>query len=396
MGKPKITVVGIGPGSPEDITPAVLQAVKEADVVVGYKYYFQFIQQYVREGCPCIDTGMKRERDRALQAFELAEQGKNVVVISSGDAGIYGMAPLIYEMAKERKEGRGKATGRRAELGNERRVERDMLGPSMIACVDADYDYLIKGATETSRKVCESPYVLHTYAYSIENLQCYAPSLHNVAVMVTLNDHRIFDFEEWLSLYSEAIFPLFVWSIWHYRRPIYGNFTITDFNRTIELGGFTLSNPLGAIQNIRNKVFKKVGWLQRQYPDAKESYLALKRELLEELGVTPQTTYLYIQGHHLFDKVVVPVMQKVCTKLVRDREQEIRYQSRHSTQMHNELSCYNHSTQDIVQMLKKNMGYVQCDAFRRIQQDTERLLNVSFEKLDGSADAERLSSGGDE
>ena len=123
MGKPKITVVGIGPGSPEDITPAVLQAVKEADVVVGYKYYFQFIQQYVREGCPCIDTGMKRERDRALQAFELAEQGKNVVVISSGDAGIYGMAPLIYEMAKERRVESGKATGRRAELGNERRVE---------------------------------------------------------------------------------------------------------------------------------------------------------------------------------------------------------------------------------------------------------------------------------
>ena len=102
MSKAKITVVGIGPGSVEDITPAVMNAIKEADVVVGYKYYFQFIQQYVREGCPCIDTGMKRERDRALQAFELAEQGKNVVVISSGDAGIYGMAPLIYEMAKEK------------------------------------------------------------------------------------------------------------------------------------------------------------------------------------------------------------------------------------------------------------------------------------------------------
>lgn len=119
MGKPKITVVGIGPGSPEDITPAVLQAVKEADVVVGYKYYFQFIQQYVREGCPCIDTGMKRERDRALQAFELAEQGKNVVVISSGDAGIYGMAPLIYEMAKERRVESGECR----EESVERRVE---------------------------------------------------------------------------------------------------------------------------------------------------------------------------------------------------------------------------------------------------------------------------------
>ena len=274
--------------------------------------------------------------------------------------------------------------------------EKDILGPSMIACVDADYDYLIKGATETSRKIWQSPYVLHTYAYSIENLQCYAPSLHNVAVMVTLNVRRIFDFEEWLRLYSEAIFPLFVWSIWHYRRSIYGQFTITDFNRTIELGGFTLTNPMGAIQNIRNKVYKKVGWLQRQNPDAKESYLALKRELQEELGVTPQTTYLYIQGHHLFDKVVLPVMQKVCGKLVHDREQEIRHQSRHTTQMRNELSCYNHSTQDITQMLKKNMGYVQCDAFRRIQQDAEQLLNVGLEKLDGSADAEGLGSGGDQ
>lgn len=98
----KITVAGLGPGSPEDMTPAVLAALREADVVVGYKYYFQFVEPYLRAGCECIDTGMKRERERAEQAFQLAEQDKAVVVISSGDAGIYGMAPLIYEMAHER------------------------------------------------------------------------------------------------------------------------------------------------------------------------------------------------------------------------------------------------------------------------------------------------------
>ena len=98
----KIIVAGIGPGSKEDITPAVLEAVRSADAIVGYKYYFQFIQEYVKEGCECIDTGMKRERERAEQAFELAEQGKTVVVISSGDAGIYGMTPLVYEMQRER------------------------------------------------------------------------------------------------------------------------------------------------------------------------------------------------------------------------------------------------------------------------------------------------------
>lgn len=94
----KIIIAGIGPGSKEDITPAVLEAVREADVIVGYKYYFQFIESYVQEGCECVDTGMKKERERAEQAFSLAEQGKTVVVISSGDAGIYGMAPLIFEM----------------------------------------------------------------------------------------------------------------------------------------------------------------------------------------------------------------------------------------------------------------------------------------------------------
>ena len=98
----KIIIAGIGPGSKEDITPAVLEAVQQADAVVGYKYYFQFIESYIKPGCSCIDTGMKKERERAREAFLLAEQGKTVVVISSGDAGIYGMAPLIYEMKRQR------------------------------------------------------------------------------------------------------------------------------------------------------------------------------------------------------------------------------------------------------------------------------------------------------
>lgn len=98
----RIIVAGIGPGSQDDITPAVLEAVKISDVIVGYKYYFQFVENIIKPETICIDTGMKKERERALQAFEYAEQGKTVCVISSGDAGIYGMSPLVYEMKVER------------------------------------------------------------------------------------------------------------------------------------------------------------------------------------------------------------------------------------------------------------------------------------------------------
>lgn len=102
MSAGKIIIAGIGPGSKEDITPAVYNAVKISDIIVGYKYYFQFIEDIIMPEAQCVDTGMKKERERALQAFQYAEQNKTVCVISSGDAGIYGMAPLIYEMKTER------------------------------------------------------------------------------------------------------------------------------------------------------------------------------------------------------------------------------------------------------------------------------------------------------
>lgn len=94
-------MAGLGPGSAEDITPAVTDAIKSADVIVGYKYYFHFIEQLKRPDAICIDSGMRKERERAAEAFRYAIEGKDVVVVSSGDAGIYGMAPLIYEMRRE-------------------------------------------------------------------------------------------------------------------------------------------------------------------------------------------------------------------------------------------------------------------------------------------------------
>ena len=84
------------------------------------------------------------------------------------------------------------------------------VGDSMIACVDADYDYLLQGTTAVSKQINENPYIFHTYVYAIENYQCYAPSLHDVSVAVALNDHIIFDFQDYLRQYSETISLLFL------------------------------------------------------------------------------------------------------------------------------------------------------------------------------------------
>ena len=252
-------------------------------------------------------------------------------------------------------------------------VGQNALGPAMVACVDADYDYMLQGVTPQSKMVLDNPYVFHTYAYAIENLQCYAPSLHDVSVMVTLNDRRIFDFQDYLRQYSEAIFPLFVWSVWAYRTGNYHDFTLSDMARVIDPGGFNVFDPQPSIDHLRRKVNTKVHQLQAKYPDNKEAFLQTK-ESVKALGVTPQTTYLYVQGHSLFDNVVVPIMSKVCNRLRLERQEEISRTARHHTQRRNEMSCYEHSLQDIRQMLKKNTGYTFSEPFRRIQQDVERFL----------------------
>ncbi len=250
------------------------------------------------------------------------------------------------------------------------------LGPDMIACVDADLDYLLQGATPQSKKVIESPYVFHTYAYAIENLQCYAPSLHDTCVAVTLNDHRIFDFEDYLRQYSEAIFPLFVWSVWSYTTGRHNQFSLTEFGHVTDPGGFNVMYPQRSIDHLRKKVSVKIRQLQADFPDNKEEYLKTK-ERIKSLGVTPETTYLYIQGHHLFDTVVVPILNKVCNRLRQEREDEIARTARHHTQRRNEMSCYEHSLQDITQMLKKNTGYMHSELFLRIQQDIDSYLKIA-------------------
>ena len=247
-------------------------------------------------------------------------------------------------------------------------------GSGMIACVDADYDYLLQGVTETSRTIISNPYVLHTYVYAIENYQCYAPSLHDVCVMVTLNDHAIFDFDDYLTQYSSICFPLLVWSVWAYRTGNYPQFSITDLCRIIEPGGFSVDAPQRSIDHLRHKVSRKIKALQQHFPTAKAGYLKVKADL-GVLGVTPQNAYLYIQGHHVFDNVVVPIMTKVCNRLRQEREREICSTAAHRTQMRNEMSCYENSIGDIRPMLRKNMGYLYCPQFVRLQEDVKRLLD---------------------
>lgn len=93
----KINIIGIGPGNQEYLTYCAMEALKSSDVIVGYKTYNKLVQKFLPDK-KYLETPMRGEVERCHLAFQEAISGKEVAMISSGDAGIYGMAGLMYEI----------------------------------------------------------------------------------------------------------------------------------------------------------------------------------------------------------------------------------------------------------------------------------------------------------
>lgn len=96
----KIYVVGIGPGKKGDMTFRAYEAMEKSDVIVGYKTYTDLVKEYYPNK-EIVSSSMMKEVDRCTDVLKMAKDGKNVALISSGDAGIYGMAGIMYEVAGE-------------------------------------------------------------------------------------------------------------------------------------------------------------------------------------------------------------------------------------------------------------------------------------------------------
>lgn len=96
----KFYVVGIGPGSPEQLTPQARAALAQADIIAGYGTYVKLVQPLFPEK-EYLQTGMTGEVKRCQLALAEAQAGRTVAMISSGDAGVYGMAGLVLQLAAE-------------------------------------------------------------------------------------------------------------------------------------------------------------------------------------------------------------------------------------------------------------------------------------------------------
>ncbi len=265
----------------------------------------------------------------------------------------------------------------RSDLPKGKKVLLSMIpnsSPDMILCVDSDFDYLFHNKTPQSQLVNTSEYMFHTYTYATENYLCYAPSLHNVCVKATKNDTRIFDFEQFMAQYSEAIYPAFLWYSYSAQLSSEHVFILADFKNTVRIGYLDITdNGANTIAWVKKNVDRRISNLQRQHPEMIKPLENFTLDI-QSRGVTPSTTYLYMHGHTLMDSVVLVILNVVCEKLRQIATARIIGSSKQGVAFKNEMSNYTNSQRSIKDVLLDNENYTNCPLYQRLHDDIERYI----------------------
>ncbi len=265
----------------------------------------------------------------------------------------------------------------REDLAKGKKVLMGMIPDSceeLLLCVDSDFDYLFSDRTQQSVLVNRSPFMFHTYAYATENFLCYAPSLHSVCVKATKNDTRIFDFETFLTAYSQTIYPLFLWYAYSAQLSTENVFTLLDFKSSVKLNYLEVEeNGRGTLEWLGRQVEKRVSSLRHHHPGWDADLDAFGRALARR-GVTPDNVYLFMQGHTLMDNVVIVMLHSVCECLKSMTNEKITSSQKHGTALRNELSNYNNSLRSVRDILLDNEKYKECFLYRKLERDIEKYI----------------------
>jgi hypothetical protein len=225
--------------------------------------------------------------------------------------------------------GKSKALARSNDIFN---LVTGKVGKYLLICIDSDYDYLLCEHYETeakrtiAKKIHENDYIFQTYTYSIENLKCYAENLHIVCVAATFNDAQKIDFVAFMKVYSTIIYELFLWNLLFYSKGQDDNFTLTSFCSVIKILEVPNIHEFGktALKEVEKQVNKKITELETSFPTHKTEILALGNKL-KSLDLKEENAYLFVQGHTIFDNVVLMLLKSVCKTLKDEWEEKIKY-----------------------------------------------------------------------
>jgi len=246
---------------------------------------------------------------------------------------------------------------------------------TFLLCIDSDYDYLLgEAAGEKYRNISKSgkeDFVFETYTYSIENYKCYAYSMDDLCVRASLNDEYLFDFVTFLRDYSESVYELFLYSIYFEKNKDTQSFCREELGKCVNLIDVISSvndfNAVNLINSLKERVQNKKEEINNLI---NLNDLESIRNDLEQKSVNKHNVYLFIQGHVIFDKVVLSVLKKVVNEIKDKKRKEIKNKYKRPEQM---LQQYKNKIKisHLETLLYHNIDYDSCFLMKKIEEDIE-------------------------
>ncbi|MEY4936465.1 MAG: hypothetical protein RIS64_2824 [Bacteroidota bacterium] len=267
------------------------------------------------------------------------------------------------------------AKGKKQALERNKDMLNLELGEYLIICVDSDYDYLLQGATETSKLINENSFIFQTYAYSIENLKCFSSSLNHVCAQATHQVNDRIDFEALLKLYSNITYPLFLWSVFFKTETVNDAMNLSDFHNIIQIDGRVNIQEQGKkqLQQLSVQVSVQIEKLKTQFPTLIQKVENIE-VILNQLGVHRDNIYLFIQGHAIENLVVLKFLDSVCEVLSSQQIQKIMAQSKDIVEKQKEMNHYKNATIEVRKALKTNTEFKDCFLYKWIIRDLDSYI----------------------
>lgn len=221
-----------------------------------------------------------------------------------------------------------------------------------IGCVDSDYDWILSDYTDAGKTISGNKYLLQTYAYSIENLMCLSCTLEDFCHENT-EEATEFDFDDYLTRLSKAVYPLLVWSTYLCSK---GN---QDFTQTSwrEVLVNTEKDPEASLAIIEAKAKAKIEEFDKKYADKIIDKEDFEFQNIGMKDITEDDAYLYLRGHELFDQILNSVLVPLIIELRNQHRETIKASNLGDEVCKNTLREYQGKVKPVKPLLSKNFRY---------------------------------------
>lgn len=221
-----------------------------------------------------------------------------------------------------------------------------------IGCVDSDYDWILSDYTDAGKTMSSTKYLLQTYAYSIENLMCLSCTLGDFCSENT-EEKTVFDFDDYLTRLSKAVYPLLVWSTYLCSK---GNqsFTPTAWR---EILVNTENEAEASLAQIEAKAKARIDEFDKKYADEITDKEDFECSDICVKNITEEDAYLYVRGHELFDHMLNSVLNPVISHLRSSHYNTLRNAETDDDSRKYALKDYSKKDRSVRDLLQNNYRY---------------------------------------